>query len=77
MWQGVLDGIAVRARGHCEIGGPTCTGRGTEGHHRLPQSKGGRDVPSNSIWTCANCHQHIHRNPRWATEHGFLEGVVR
>lgn len=39
-------------------------------HHVLRRSQGGTD--KHLIETCWACHEHIHRNPAWAAEHGLL-----
>lgn len=78
VWQTVLDGIAVRARGECEAvkaPGP-CAGP-LDGHHIQPRSKGGRDVPSNALLVCRQHHDWIHSHPIYATDLGYLRGVVR
>lgn len=65
--------VADRADGLCEaqISG-VCTVRGEHAHHILRRSQCGTDEPSNLLWCCAFCHDHIHRNVAWAIERGFL-----
>jgi hypothetical protein len=76
----VVSAIQVRARGRCEAataGAPGACAGPMDGHHRLPRSKGGRDVPSNALWVCRRHHDWIHQHPAAATELGLLEGVAR
>lgn len=63
-----------RAHGRCEanIAAAACTGRAEHAHHRLMRSQGGSDDPSNLLAVCGRCHRHIHNNPGWAYERGFL-----
>lgn len=37
-----------------------CKGPGNHVHHLVYRSHGGRDIPSNLILTCADCHADIH-----------------
>jgi 5-methylcytosine-specific restriction endonuclease McrA len=37
-----------------------CKGPGNHIHHIVYRSHGGKDVPSNLILTCADCHRDIH-----------------
>ena len=30
-------------------------------HHKVPQGYGGKDEPSNRVWLCGSCHDHLHR----------------
>lgn len=58
--------------GTCLIIGPTCTGRAVHRHHRKMRSRGGTDNPVNLVACCLACHNHVHANPRDASERGFL-----
>lgn len=55
---------------------PTCevckSGEATQVHHKKHRGKYYLDV---STWlsTCNLCHEYIHRNPKWAEEHGYLD----
>lgn len=58
----------------CEVRAhPLCSGKGEHAHHRLPRSRGGSDDPTNLVWTCHLCHWHVHDNPGWAREEGWIE----
>ena len=41
-------------------------------HHRLPRSRGGKDVPMNLLLLCGFHHRQVHENPDWARERGLL-----
>lgn len=41
-------------------------------HHRLPRSRGGRDIPEHLVSTHRLCHGQIHANPAEAYRRGFL-----
>lgn len=65
--------VQDRSNGLCEAQtAGVCTGRGEHAHHILRRSQGGPDEPGNLLWLCAPCHEHAHRNPAWAYEHGLL-----
>jgi 5-methylcytosine-specific restriction endonuclease McrA len=49
-----------------------CQGRAQHMHHVVLRSRGGSNDLSNLRAVCTACHDHIHANPRWATEHGFM-----
>lgn len=68
----VRKDVEGRSNGRCEMGTPVCTLRGTECHHLLPRSQGGKDDLGNCVWTCHECHRHAHDNPAAAYEHGWL-----
>lgn len=57
----------------CQVGVKGCTGRATQRHHILRRSRGGGDEVENTTDACFNCHEHIHRNPAWAYENGWLK----
>lgn len=40
-------------------------------HHRLPRSRGGRDIPAHCVSTHRQCHRYIHENPTEAMSRGF------
>lgn len=62
-----------RAHGLCEAHvADGCTGRAEHAHHRRMRSHGGSDDPSNLVALCGACHDHIHLNPAWSYEHGWL-----
>ena len=41
-------------------------------HHRLPRSRGGRDIPHHCVGVHRLCHSYIHEHPAEAYERGFL-----
>jgi len=45
----------------------------TDIHHKLPLGRGGK-LNDTSIFlaVCRVCHDHIHSNPKWAEEKGYL-----
>lgn len=65
---------AVRARsgGVCE-GQVTraCTGAAAHVHHRKLRRFGDHRVV-NLLDLCHACHEHVHKNPTWSYDHGFL-----
>lgn len=48
----------VRARdgGRCRV----CGKPGSQAHHIVYRSHGGKDEPRNLVWTCLDCHRLIH-----------------
>lgn len=61
----VLD----RARHRCE----RCKApRPLQLHHRKLRSAGGDDEASNLAAVCAQCHDHIHRNPAESAREGWI-----
>lgn len=69
--------VITRARGRCEVQGPTCTTWATDTPHHI-RPRGAyfgldRNQPSNLLAVCAPCHHQIHHvDPRWARANGFL-----
>lgn len=49
-----------------------CTYVAQHRHHIKLRSRGGSNEASNLLYVCLRCHDHIHANPAWATEHGFM-----
>ena len=49
-----------------------CLGYATQGHHRKARSQGGKNELANCVPACAACHRHVHANPKWAKEHGWI-----
>jgi len=49
--------VYERENGSCQ----NCGGRGSEVHHVVPRSRGGRGVISNALLLCDNCHRLIHK----------------
>jgi hypothetical protein len=60
-----------RAAGRCECCGHALRGR-CQRHHRKLKSQGGLNDVTNLVVICANCHNTIHLNPQWSTEHGWI-----
>jgi 5-methylcytosine-specific restriction endonuclease McrA len=48
--------VRRRDKGRCRV----CGGYGTQAHHVVYRSHGGRDEPRNLVWCCASCHRLIH-----------------
>lgn len=65
----VLDRNHGRCEARCE---GVCTTKAEHVHHIVLRSRGGSDDPANLAAVCNSCHRHIHDNPAWATEHGFM-----
>lgn len=49
-----------------------CTYVAQHEHHIKLRSRGGKNDPANLLSVCLRCHDHIHANPAWATEQGFM-----
>lgn len=65
--------VFERSQGRCEASVEgVCLGRGDQAHHVRRRSQGGQDDPSNLLWVCRACHDHVHRNPAEAVELGLL-----
>jgi hypothetical protein len=67
--------VRKRAGYRCEIRVEgVCTGAAEHTHEIVMRSAGG-DItdPSNCLATCADCHRHIHNNPEWAYQNGFIK----
>jgi len=55
-WSRVCRLVKARDR-HCRV----CkSAPGEHAHHIVYRSHGGKDVPSNLLWVCGQCHQDIH-----------------
>ena len=71
--------VQERAQGRCEaVLAPRmtgCSGYGSMAHHIIPRSRGIDHSPGNLMWVSAKCHAHIHDNPKWATEVGYLKSA--
>lgn len=56
--------VRMRSRGYCEASlSPRCTGNGEHLHHRQMRSRGGKDLASNLVHICHQCHTFIHSSP--------------
>lgn len=67
--------VQMRSRGYCESSlSPHCTGNGEHLHHRQLRSRGGKDLASNLVHICHQCHTFIHSSPGAAKskERGWL-----
>lgn len=71
--EAVAEAVTARAGGNCEswIEG-VCIGKTEHMHHRQLKSGGGKDTPANVIHICQPCHTHIHAEPNFAKEHGWI-----
>lgn len=69
----VREEARKRANDYCEahIEG-ICKVWGSDGHHKLMRSHGGKNTLANIAWLCRDCHSHIHLNPAWSYETGWL-----
>lgn len=56
----------------CEAQFDGCGGRATCRHHVMRRGQGGSDDKENTRDLCGWCHLHIHANPEWSFEHGWL-----
>lgn len=66
--------VFERSQGRCEAAVEgVCLGRGDQAHHKRRRSQGGQDTPSNLLWICRKCHDHVHRFPAQAEALGLLE----
>lgn len=54
-WRKVCKAVTVRDKA-CRV----CAGRGNHHHHIVYRSHGGKDIESNVILTCLECHKLIH-----------------
>ena len=68
----VRKDVAGRAGERCEIRSDVCEIRGTECHHLLPRSEGGKDEIANCVWTCDPCHRYLHENKEEAYSKNWL-----
>ena len=66
------EAVWTRSRGFCEVAAIGCYGPGTQLHHRLMRSQGGRHDAGNLLHVCAMCHDYIHAHPTYAYERGWL-----
>jgi hypothetical protein len=71
-WSAVTAGRIAECGGRCQVAGPGCTGKATEGHHRLARSQGGKHEAGNCLPVCHACHREIHERPAWAKAQGFI-----
>lgn len=62
-----------RRRSRCQAQIPeVCTGRNEHAHHIRLRSQGGPTTSDNLLACCHACHTHIHANPAWANQQGFI-----
>lgn len=57
--------------GLIHLGLDCCTQKATHVHHRRGRGKFLLDEAF-LLPVCSICHDFIHRNPKWATEHGYM-----
>ncbi len=70
---------AIRKRmcgGRCEIGLPKCLGAGSQPHHVKLRSQGGDHSVENLRWSCAVCHDLVHRNVAESVARGWIKQRV-
>lgn len=71
----VLVALQERSEGRCEAGRFTdnsrCCRRGTDPHHRLARSQGGKHELENLVHLCSTCHRMAHDQPQWAIRWGI------
>jgi 5-methylcytosine-specific restriction endonuclease McrA len=61
--------VTSRAHGICEV----CSFRQSDQiHHKLRRSQGGTNHLANLVAVCSDCHSHIHDNPAWSYQNGWL-----
>lgn len=67
--------VLERSGGRCEARCcDDCNGRLELVHHKRRRSQGGTDDLSNLLGLDNACHDHIHANPSWAMDAGYLIG---
>lgn len=54
----VRDAVYERDNGLCQM----CMSKGTEIHHVVFKSRGGRGVATNGLTLCQHCHRKVHMN---------------
>lgn len=64
--------VARRSGGLCELGGPNCTRKAEQFHHRLMRSQGGPDSAENLLHVCGADHTYIHAYPERSYARGWL-----
>lgn len=71
-WSAIVQAAIAAVNGVCQIQvDGLCTFLATEGHHRLPRGRGGKDTRENCVVGCRACHDWVHEHP--AMEKGFLQ----
>lgn len=66
------DVVSARDEGLCVLCGGELPRRGWHCHHRKLKSQGGRDEAPNLIGLHDPCHSHIHMNPNWSKQRGYI-----
>jgi 5-methylcytosine-specific restriction endonuclease McrA len=70
--------LLARSGGYCEARvSKHCTTVGTDPHHIVRRSQGGKNGLDNLVWTCRACHDEIHAYPEAARAVGLLAGASR
>jgi 5-methylcytosine-specific restriction endonuclease McrA len=72
VWSKVTAERIRACGGRCQVNGPTCQLRATEGHHILARSQGGRHDAGNCLPACHACHEYIGTHRSWAVARGFI-----
>jgi hypothetical protein len=73
-WAKAVREVRRRSGDRCEIGTQLCTVVGSQTHHVLNRSQGGKADPELLKRTCAPCHRYIGDHPAEAYEKGWLIG---
>jgi 5-methylcytosine-specific restriction endonuclease McrA len=71
-WSRVTAQRIAECGGRCQVAGPGCSGKASEGHHRLARSQGGKHEAGNCLPVCHGCHRTIHARPAWAKANGWI-----
>lgn len=64
--------LRQRSGNRCEAKLVGCRGIPWEPHHLVRRSQGGTNNETNLMAVCTSCHMHVHLNPQWAYENGYL-----
>jgi hypothetical protein len=71
-WAKAVREVRERSGDRCEIRSPLCTHVGTQTHHVLNRSQGGKADPALLRRTCAPCHTYLGNHVAEAYERGWL-----
>lgn len=62
--------VRARSGGRCEF--TDCENRSVHCHHKRRRSQGGTNDDGNLVDLCLAHHEHIHANPAWSAERGWI-----
>lgn len=84
------DAVSLRSNGECETAKPFmspgqeiklgrymwnwCEGSAIALHH-IERRRTGNHTPDNLLHVCKACHLHIHLNPAWAYDNGYMKRI--